>query len=71
MNSKFECKDCQNIFETNGTKKEWNDPTYGYCWKYIANCPVCSKECSEYRKPKCNKNCCDSGSCGSCDCSCG
>ncbi len=49
---KFKCDNCFSVFESEGKKKEWNDPIYGYCWKYIATCPECNEESVEYKKPK-------------------
>ena len=48
---KFECNSCKKTFEAEGTKKEWNDPIYGPCMKFVANCPDCGAECNEYRVP--------------------
>ena len=49
----FYCKSCKKDFEKKDPqKKEYNDPIYGYCWKYIAFCPDCDTECSEKSKPK-------------------
>mgnify|MGYP001773293252 CR=1 FL=1 len=46
---KFYCPDCQKIFEAEGKKKEWQSSVFGPCWKIFAQCPVCHKECQEYR----------------------
>jgi len=72
MTMKFECTKCCVVFEDEGTKKEWKDPVYGFCWKTIAYCPSCNAECSEYRHKRSKKNC-SSGSCSNCNCggSCG
>ena len=51
MKERFWCVSCKNIFEAVGNKKEWNDPIYGPCMKYIASCPECKSECDEYREP--------------------
>ncbi len=49
----FYCKNCNRDFEiTDPQKKEYKDPVYGYCWKYIAFCPGCEAECSEKPTPK-------------------
>lgn len=46
--NKFNCKNCNEDFEClNPQKKEYIDPIYGSCWKYIAFCPSCNTECSE------------------------
>jgi hypothetical protein len=49
MKEKFWCASCKKIFEAKGKKKEWNDPIYGPCMKFIAACPACKTECGEYR----------------------
>lgn len=46
---KFYCSQCQKIFESEGEKRGWQSSIYGYCWKRIAKCPVCNKECDEHR----------------------
>ncbi len=47
----FYCENCDMDFENqNPQKKEYTDPVFGNCWKYIAYCPKCNAECSE--KPK-------------------
>ena len=51
MNGKFWCSDCKKIFTAEGIKKEWNDPIYGPCKKYVTECPECKTECNEYREP--------------------
>jgi hypothetical protein len=33
--------------ESSPLKKEFSDPVFGICWKYIAYCPQCNIECSE------------------------
>ncbi len=49
----FHCRNCNLDFEIHDPqKKEYMDPVYGYCWKYIAFCPECEAECSEKPKPK-------------------
>lgn len=49
----FQCKDCKMDFEVqNPEKKEYRDPIYGYCWKYVSFCPECNSECTEKSKPK-------------------
>jgi len=49
--AKFYCADCKKTFIAIGTRKEWKDPIYGPCMKYVAACPGCKTECSEYREP--------------------
>lgn len=47
----FYCKDCDFDFEVESpSKKEYTDPVFGQCSKYIGYCPICNAECSE--KPK-------------------
>ena len=74
MKEKFWCASCKNIFEAVGEKKEWKDPIYGPCMKFVASCPSCTEECSEYRDPNASTkkssmppmpSC--SGSCGNCE----
>ena len=69
---------CDLDFESqNPQKKEYVEPVYGSCWKYIALCPKCNAECSEKVKHKIPKktkpslplyrqnNCCQgTGCCG-------
>jgi len=52
---KFECKNCNTVFESEGEKKEWQDGVYGSCFKYVAECPDCGSSCNEYRAPKTSK----------------
>lgn len=52
MKGKFKCTSCSRIFEADGIKKEWKDPIYGPCFKYVAACPSCKGEGTEYRPPK-------------------
>ena len=70
MKEKFYCKECELIFEAEGARKEYHDPVFGPCMKYIAMCPGCNLECTEYRRPKVSKSTiepelpsCSSGSC--------
>jgi len=51
MKDKFWCTSCKNTFEAKGNKKEWNNPIYGPCMKFVAMCPKCNAECDEYRDP--------------------
>lgn len=53
---KFYCENCQKIFEAEGEKKEWQSSVFGKCWKLIAKCPNCKKECEEYRPLKSGKS---------------
>ncbi|MFC2138391.1 hypothetical protein ACFLTE_09475 [Bacteroidota bacterium] len=52
MTGTFYCKECDKTFTTEGTKVEYNDPVFGPCASYRANCPTCGADCSEYVKPK-------------------
>ena len=52
MKSKFYCKNCDQIFETERIKKEYTDPVFGPCVSYHAFCPDCDMECQEYFNPK-------------------
>lgn len=56
MEEKYWCGSCKKIFVAAGTKKEWIDPVYGQCMKYVAYCPQCNSVCSEYREPSPKKN---------------
>ena len=68
---KFICKNCNKIFTADPIRKEYHDPIFGPCFKYIADCPQCDKESNEYRKPKPQKagNKQDLPSCASGSCS--
>jgi hypothetical protein len=44
---KYKCYDCGNIFETEGTFKEYTDAIYGPCSKWVATCPKCGEESSQ------------------------
>ncbi|MBC7074404.1 hypothetical protein H5T58_03445 [Candidatus Parcubacteria bacterium] len=46
---KFYCENCQKVFEAEGEKKEWESSIFGKCWKLVAKCPSCKKECNEWR----------------------
>jgi hypothetical protein len=64
---KFYCENCKKIFEAEGTKKEWESPIFGKCWKLVGICPECGKECDEWRSSWSKKsmgNC--SGTCPTC-----
>ena len=52
----FKCYDCELIFESEGSKKEYIDPMYGPCLKTVAACPTCNEEASEFRSPKPQKS---------------
>jgi hypothetical protein len=73
MKDKFWCTSCKNIFEAKGNKKEWIDPIYGPCMKFVAACPKCKMECDEYRDPNAQKKQSSSqvtacgGNCHSCE----
>ena len=73
MKEKFWCASCKNIFEAKGNKKEWNNPIYGPCMKFVAECPKCKAECDEYRDPNAQKKQSSSqsmtcgGNCHSCE----
>lgn len=47
---KFYCQKCQKVFEAEGVKREYSSPIYGPCWKWIAKCPDCDRECDEFRQ---------------------
>jgi len=47
MMEKFHCPKCDKIFEAEGKKKGWQSSLFGYCWKLVAKCPNCDKECDE------------------------
>jgi len=49
MMEKFYCPKCDKIFEAEGKKKGWQSSLFGYCWKLVAKCPNCDKECDEWR----------------------
>ena len=55
MLTKYTCSHCKTIFEAEGNKKEWTNPIYGPCMKYVALCPDCQAECDEYRVPQQSK----------------
>jgi hypothetical protein len=55
MEEKFYCSECKITYTAEGIKKEWNDPIYGPCMKFMAYCPACTKECNEYRDPNAQK----------------
>jgi|YNPMSStandDraft_1061717.scaffolds.fasta_scaffold23070_2 hypothetical protein len=61
---KFYCSHCQKIFEAEGEKIFWEDKIYGKCFKKIAYCPDCQKECEEYRVNKNSRSC--SNKCSNC-----
>lgn len=41
----FYCDACCTKFETEGTRTEWIDRTYGPCARWTAVCPTCGAEC--------------------------
>lgn len=56
MSTTFYCEKCGKKFDSEGTKKEFNDPIYGPCQTNVASCPDCSCESSEYKEPKPQKS---------------
>jgi len=67
----FLCKTCNQKFEAEGIRVDWNDPTYGPCSKFMATCPCNGEDCDEYRPLKSSKEeLMPSGSCGSGGCCC-
>lgn len=78
MNMLYNCKICRIDFEVESpTKKEYTDPIYGPCTKYVAYCPKCNTECLEKPRlrpakkeqssmPLFSQNCCGAGT-GCCD----
>ena len=50
------CKECDITFDHDGIKKEYSDPVFGPCAKYVATCPQCNKEVDEFRRPKPTKS---------------
>lgn len=70
MELTFYCEKCDKKFTSEGVKKEYQDYTFGPCMKYVARCPDCNGEASEYRNPKPQKTeissnmpSCSDGSC--------
>ena len=71
MTGNFHCKKCDIVFTAEGTKVEYNDPVFGPCASYRADCPECGADCGEKIKPKVQKkssvdsvpSCGDSKSC--------
>ena len=74
MKNMFFCEQCNYKFEHEGVKKEWDDTMYGKCWKRIAYCPQCKKECGEasldfdslvqnLKNKKSSGRCCGGGGC--------
>lgn len=53
---KFYCENCKKIFEVEGKRKEWESSVFGKCWKLVAECPDCKKECQEWRPKSSSKN---------------
>lgn len=68
----FLCKTCNQKFEAEGIRIDWNDPTYGPCSKFIATCPCNGEDCDEYRPLKNNKEefASTGSSCGAGGCCC-
>lgn len=48
----YHCEECGIQFKAEGVKKEYQDYTFGPCYKNVAECPKCGKESDEYRIPK-------------------
>lgn len=69
----FICKTCNQKFEAEGIRVDWNDPTFGPCNKYVAKCPCNGEDCDEYRPVKNSKSesMASSPSCGAGCCGCG
>jgi hypothetical protein len=51
----YKCYDCNKIFKAKGSKKEFIDPIYGPCSKWVALCPHCGAE-SVQHDPKPGKS---------------
>jgi len=67
----FLCKTCNQKFEAEGIRFDWNDPIYGPCSKLTATCPCNGEDCDEFRPLKSNKELEPTGaSCGAAGCSC-
>lgn len=66
----FLCKTCNKKFEAAGVRVDWNDPVYGPCSKYTAQCPCNGEECEEFKPQMSHKEEAVS-TCGSGHCSCG
>ena len=48
----FYCQKCDVKFAHTGIKKEYHDPVFGPCAKYMAPCTKCREEVDEFRRPK-------------------
>ncbi|MFC2097783.1 hypothetical protein ACFLSI_05555 [Bacteroidota bacterium] len=73
MKKEFKCRKCNTTFKADPVRKEYIDPVYGPCFKFVAECPDCKQESGEYIKPKPQKAnskpdipSCASGSCLGC-----
>jgi hypothetical protein len=68
----FKCYDCGHIFKAKGQKKEYRDPIYGPCSKWVAPCPECQQEAGEFAvkagKGKKNSGGAPCGNYDSCSC---
>jgi hypothetical protein len=53
---KFLCTKCNQVFDHEGIKEEFNSAIYGPCFKYVAYCPACETVCDEYRNPSASKS---------------
>ena len=47
----FRCTICNMVFEAEGKSVEYVDFTFGPCKKWVANCPDCENEASEFKRP--------------------
>ena len=52
MKKQFFCPKCNTIFNGDPVRKEYIDPIYGPCFKFVANCPDFKHESGEFIKPK-------------------
>jgi hypothetical protein len=70
---KFYCNTCRKEFDAQGRKEEFISPVYGPCSHYVADCPDCGRESSEYRAPKASRpeQAPEVPSCGMGGCCCG
>lgn len=49
MKRQFFCSECDKVFAASGRKKRGESSIYGPTWKYVARCPECKMEVSEYK----------------------
>lgn len=68
----YKCYDCGKLFKAKGRKKDFIDPVYGPCSKWVAPCPGCGGESGEYSvnpgKSKPTKGSAPCGRYDSCNC---